>query len=222
MTPWSTTITHFILKVSMGSKCIWVSKSYSITDLTNSMCLGTFPTGEARLLFSSKQVDYIRYWLHAMQLTKKMIPMPYSDCLLTESDLRSVSPAVYPDGGSLRKAIKASGKSIYGRLLILFLTMQTIEKNNKRLKGANPLLSHRRNLFERVRTFWAEKKGVWCAIDFEAWEMEHTLLTEFGSSFIGWQDNRMISEQQHLIVEEALLYRNSKYVPDYRDVSVFF
>lgn len=106
-------------------------------------------------------------------------------------------------------------------LIILFFIMQIIEKNNKRLKGANPLLSHRRHLFERVRTFWAEKKGVWCAIDFEAWEMEHTLLTEFGSSFIGWQDSKEIAEQQHLVVEEALLYRNSKYVPDNRDVSTF-
>ena len=63
-------------------------------------------TGESRLLFSSAQVDYIRYWLHAMQLTKEIIPLPYSDCLLTESNLRNVSPVVYHDGGSLRNAIK--------------------------------------------------------------------------------------------------------------------
>lgn len=67
---------------------------------------GTFVTGESRLLFSSAQVDYIRYWLHAMQLTKEVIPLPYSDCLLTESNLRNVSPVVYHDGGSLRNAIK--------------------------------------------------------------------------------------------------------------------
>lgn len=63
-------------------------------------------TGESRLLFSSAQVDYIRYWLHAMQLTKEVIPLPYSDCLLTESNLRNVSPVVYHDGGSLRNSIK--------------------------------------------------------------------------------------------------------------------
>jgi hypothetical protein len=68
--------------------------------------LGTFTTGESRLLFSSAQVDYIRYWLHAMQLTKDVIPLPYSDCLLTVSNLRNVSPVVYPDGFSLRNAIK--------------------------------------------------------------------------------------------------------------------
>ena len=71
-----------------------------------SAATGTFATGESRLLFSSAQVDYIRYWLHTMQLTKDVIPLPYSDCLLTESNLRNVSPVVYRDGGSLRNAIK--------------------------------------------------------------------------------------------------------------------
>ena len=63
-------------------------------------------TGESRLLFSSAQVDYIRYWLHAIGLTKEMIPLPYSDCLLTASDLRNVSTANYKDGGTLRNAVK--------------------------------------------------------------------------------------------------------------------
>lgn len=76
------------------------AKTYDIHDL------GTFVTGESRLLFSSAQVDYIRYWLHTMQLTKDIIPLPYSDCLLTESNLRNVSPVVYNDGGSLRNALK--------------------------------------------------------------------------------------------------------------------
>ena len=73
-----------------------------------SRVIGTFSTGEARLLFSSAQVDYLRYWLHAMKLTKAIIPLPYSDCLLTESNLCTVSPATYPDGGSLKQAIKVS------------------------------------------------------------------------------------------------------------------
>ena len=69
---------------------------------------GTFPTGESRLLFSSAQVDYIRYWLHAMKLTKAIIPLPYSDCLLTESDLRTVTTITYATGGLLKQAIKVS------------------------------------------------------------------------------------------------------------------
>ncbi|KAF9008985.1 hypothetical protein BDQ17DRAFT_1422162 [Cyathus striatus] len=160
--------------------------------------IGTFPTGEARLLFSSAQVDYIRYWLHAMGLTKDIIPLPYSDCLLTESSLRSVTPTVYPDGGSLRNAIKI------------------IDKNNKRLKGVNPTLSHRRHIFQLVQTFWGEKRGMWCAMDFESWELDHTVITEFGWSLVGWKDGQKFEEQEHLIVEEAKKYINSQYVPDYR------
>ncbi|KAH9482738.1 Good for full DBP5 activity protein 2 [Psilocybe cubensis] len=162
------------------------------------MYIGTFATGEARLLFSSRQVDYLRYWLHAMQLTKGIVPLPYSDCLLTESNLETVSPVVYPDGLSLRNALKV------------------IDKNNKRLKGSNPLLTHRRHLFERVRNFWSEKKGVWCAMDFEAWELDHTVLTEFGWSLAGWKDGSLVEDRGHLIVEEARSYINSQYVPDHR------
>ncbi|KAG6821622.1 hypothetical protein H0H93_000131 [Arthromyces matolae] len=156
-------------------------------------------TGESRLLFSSAQVDYIRYWLHAMQLTKEIIPLPYSDCLLTESDLRGVTTVAYANGGALRGAVKQ------------------IEKNNKRLKGmANPALEARRRVFERVRTFWMEKKGVWCAIDFEAWEYDHSVITEFGWSLIGWKEGQELRKMGHLIVEENQKYRNSQYVPEHR------
>ncbi|KAF5387708.1 hypothetical protein D9615_000493 [Tricholomella constricta] len=149
------------------------------------MYLGTFVTGESRLLFSSAQVDYIRYWLHAMQLTKEVIPLPYSDCLLRESDLRSVSPV-------------------------------KIDKNNKRLKGSNPILTSRREMFERVRSFWAEKKGVWCALDFEAWEWEHDVITEFGWRLFGWKDSNEVKEAGHIIVDEHQKFKNSKYVPEHR------
>ena len=65
-------------------------------------------SGETRLLFSSAQVDYARYWLHAMGFTKTVIPLPYSDCLLTTGELKSISKIDYKDGGSLRSAIKVS------------------------------------------------------------------------------------------------------------------
>ena len=67
---------------------------------------GTFPNGQSRLLFSSAQIDYVRYWLHAMGLTETEIPLPYSNCLLLESSLRQVSPISYKNGGDLRGAIK--------------------------------------------------------------------------------------------------------------------
>ncbi|KAG5639275.1 hypothetical protein H0H81_004936 [Sphagnurus paluster] len=137
-----------------------------------------------------------------MELTKDIIPLPYSDCLLTESNLRGVSPVVYADGGALRNSLKK------------------IDKNNKRLKGSNPVLTSRREAFERVRSFWAEKRGVWCAIDFEAWERDHTVITEFGWRLVGWTDDKKeVQEAGHLIVDEHQKFRNSQYVPEHRYVS---
>ncbi|EEB91598.1 hypothetical protein MPER_10017, partial [Moniliophthora perniciosa FA553] len=119
------------------------------------MYIGTFHSGEERLLFSSKQVDYIRYWLHAMKLTENMIPLPYSECLLVEgSDLRYITTRVYKDGGALRGAIKI------------------LDKNNKKLKkGSSPRLMSRRILFDRVNKFFKMTQHAWCAVDFEGWEM---------------------------------------------------
>ncbi|KAJ6628714.1 hypothetical protein B0H10DRAFT_1777313 [Mycena sp. CBHHK59/15] len=165
-----------------------------------SMFLGTFPNGQSRLLMSSAQVDYIRYWLHAMKLTRDVIPIPYSECLLTEDELRTVSPVVYQDGGSLRGAIKK------------------IEKNNKRLKGSNPLLTSRRDTFERVRKFWAAKTGAWCAIDFECWEYEHNTVTEFGYSYVRWDGGAQIGEQAHFTVKyKGGPLVNGKYVQENRE-----
>jgi hypothetical protein len=69
---------------------------------------GTLENGEARLLFSSAQVEYIRYWLHTMGFTKELIPLPYSDCLLTSSRLQNHSPVIFKTGGDLRNALKVS------------------------------------------------------------------------------------------------------------------
>ncbi|KAF8639685.1 hypothetical protein AX17_000949 [Amanita inopinata Kibby_2008] len=162
------------------------------------MYLGQMQTGESRLLFSSAQVDYVRYWLKATGLTKTLIPLPYSDCLLTNTELRNVSTVIYKDGGSLRQAIKK------------------IDKINKRLKGSNPLLSNRRELFERVRTLWQTKQGVWCAMDFEAWERDHQVITECGWRLLYWKGGEEVEEANHLIVEEHKKYRNTQYVPDFR------
>ncbi|KAF8883684.1 hypothetical protein BD779DRAFT_1538965 [Infundibulicybe gibba] len=151
--------------------------------------------GETRLLFSSAQVDYARYWLHAMGITKSIIALPYSNCLLTESAFRNVSPVVYKTGGDFRSAVKE------------------ITKNNKRLKGSGSGLNSRHNLFER------RKKGVWCSLDFEAGEYEHEMITEFGRSLIRWGDGEEVSEHGHLIIDEHQKYTNSKYVPEHRQVS---
>src|SRR4051812_46776255 len=98
--------------------------------------------------------------------------------------------------------------------------MQVIDKNNKRLKGSKPTLTLTRHLFERVRAFWAEKKGIWCAVDFEAWELDHEVLTEFGWSSVRWNaDGSTTEEAGHLINEAARTYINSVYLKDERHVS---
>jgi hypothetical protein len=79
---------------------------YFSTTANNTFLSGTLENGEARLMFSSEQVEYIRYWLHAMGLTKELIPLPYSDCLLTSSRLQNHSPVVYKSGTELRNALK--------------------------------------------------------------------------------------------------------------------
>ncbi len=50
---------------------------------------------------------------------------------------------------------------------------QMIDKNNRKLKGTDSNLNARRLMFERVRSLWNEQRGVWCAVDFEAWDMDH-------------------------------------------------
>ncbi|RXW15938.1 hypothetical protein EST38_g9916 [Candolleomyces aberdarensis] len=177
---WFTLITHSMSTGSMAYSC-------------------TLENGEARLMFSLKQVDYIRYWLHALGLTKEVIPLPYSDCLMTNEELRTVSPITYEDGTALRGALKA------------------IDKNNKKLKGTNTTLSHRRLVFERVRSFWAEKKGVWCSMDFESWERDHTMITEFGWSLIGWKDGEKVEERGHFSIQEYEWYRNGRFVAENRE-----
>ncbi|KAL6309686.1 hypothetical protein BKA93DRAFT_849857 [Sparassis latifolia] len=163
--------------------------------------LGTFPNGEMRLLFSSTQIEYIRYWLHAMRLTDAPLPIPASDYLLQSSDLTNCSPCVYRDAASLKKAIR------------------TIEKNNRRMKGTTTLLAARRLAFEKVRTLWAARAGTWLALDFEAWDRDHTVLTEFGWSLVRWDDqheHEQLAQRGHLVVKEHRGYTNT-YVPERRD-----
>lgn len=96
---------------------------------------------------------------------------------------------------------------------------QTTEKNNKRVKGAgNPLLTVRRLKFERVRALWADKVGTWLAIDMEAWERDHSMVTEFGWSRIRWQDDELVEDKAHWIVNEYKDYRNGTFVKDRRMV----
>ncbi|THV08439.1 hypothetical protein K435DRAFT_740525 [Dendrothele bispora CBS 962.96] len=163
--------------------------------------LGSFPNGEKRLMFSSKQIDYIRYWLHAMKLTPEIIPLPYSDCLLLETYLRGVEPVTFKTGGDLKKFNK------------------DLDKLNKKLKKSahTPTLENRRQIFDRSRGHFLEKKNAWLAIDFEGWERDHTVITEFGWSALHWENGQEILEDGHLIIEENKRYTNGTFVRDNRD-----
>ena len=66
----------------------------------------SFENGEARLLMSSAQVEYLRYWLHAVGLTKEIIPIPSSEYLIKNSDLAASSPAIYNHTDELKKAVR--------------------------------------------------------------------------------------------------------------------
>jgi hypothetical protein len=159
------------------------------------LSIGTLENGEARLLFSSAQVEYIRYWLHTMGFTKELIPLPYSDCLLTSSRLQNHSPVIFKTGGDLRQSLKM------------------IDKNNRKLKGTDSNLNARRLMFERVRALWSEQRGVWCAVDFEAWDLDHRVITEFGWSMVSWHDGEPVEDMGHLIIAKHRKYTNH-YVPE--------
>ena len=174
---------------------------------------------------SSAQVEYLRYWLHAVGLTKEIIPIPSSEYLIKNSDLAASSPAIYNCADVLKKAVRVrANKKFWPTLLttesgFFALKQQKLEKANKRLKGSNGRLTNRRLTFERVRTFWGQKTGTWMAVDFEAWEMDHNMVTEFGWSLVTWENGQEVRDKAHLIIEERKQYYNHKYVRGNRDVS---
>jgi hypothetical protein len=79
------------------------------------------------------------------------------------------------------------------------------------------MLHARRDTFERVRTLWSEKRGIWCALDLEAWDRDHHMITEFGWSLVRWENDQDIWEKGHLIVKEYRSYTNT-YVANNKEV----
>jgi hypothetical protein len=55
-------------------------------------------------------------------------------------------------------------------------------------------------------------------LDFEAWELDHTVITEFGWSLVRWENGKELNENGHLIIDEHTKYTNGSYVPEYREV----
>ena len=55
-------------------------------------------------------------------------------------------------------------------------------------------------------------------MDFEQWERDSTMTTEFGYSLTKWEDGTAVGERGHYVVKEYRGYRNGQYVQDNRDV----
>lgn len=93
---------------------------------------------------------------------------------------------------------------------------QDIQKNNKKLKGTNVGLVSMRKQFEYVRACFAAKRGTWLAMDFEGWERDHNLLTEFGYSQLTWVAGEPCLVEGHTVPKENSSYRNGYFVVDAR------
>ncbi|KAJ7094673.1 hypothetical protein B0H15DRAFT_134153 [Mycena belliarum] len=150
--------------------------------------IGTFHDGQARLLFSSAQVEYLRYWLFSMRLTEGLIPLPYSDCMFV--DVTSVSPIVFENPAALS------------------ITSKKLGRMNQYLKE-KPVLVGRRFMFERVRALWTAKRGVWCALNLSAWELDHTAISDVGWSLTCWEDASESTQRTHLVVKENQAYKKT-------------
>ncbi|KAG9042678.1 hypothetical protein FS837_010499 [Tulasnella sp. UAMH 9824] len=154
---------------------------------------------EIRLLYSSAQIEYIRYWLYEMGITPQKIPIPRSQYIIPEDQLMNITPRIFKSDSELKKAQK------------------DLVKTNKRLKGVDSGMQAMRETFEKVRKLYQtpEKTATWCAIDLEDWEYDHKIITEFGYSLVQWDGQEEKRERGHWTV--AGTPHNGVYVPDARD-----
>lgn len=178
------------LELSMGE---WHMPCFRVDDpRTMTSNPVTLYNGESRLCFSSAQVEYARYYVKAVGLVDIMLPLPSSHYLITKSLINSVSPAFYNDARVLKK------------------DLAKISKNNKKLKNTNdPRLASLRLVFDHVRASWHGLNATWVAIDFEAWEMYHKDLTEFGYAMLRFDKGKLVDKEEgHWTVLERQHLRN--------------
>jgi hypothetical protein len=129
-----------------------------------------------------------------------------------ESNLATVVPVVLETLGALSYTSKVF---IIPRTLYIasqkYLFAQKLGRMNQSLKE-KPLLVPRRATFERVRTLWNAKKGVWCAVNFAAWEVDHTAISDFGWSLVRWEfePGVDVTERGHLVVEANQKYKTTE------------
>lgn len=152
----------------------------------------TLYNGESRLCFSSAQVEYARYYVKAVGLVDITLPLPSSHYLITKSMINAVSPVYYDKANTIKK------------------DLNKISKNNKKLKNtSDPKLASLRLVFDHIRAAWMSQRSTWLAIDFEAWEMYHHDLTEFGFAMTRFDKGKQVeNEDGHWIVWEREHIRN--------------
>jgi len=61
-------------------------------------------------MFSSAQIEYTQYWLHAMKLTREPIALPSTEYLIQAKDLQHISSVIYKTGQEFKKAQKVRAK----------------------------------------------------------------------------------------------------------------
>ncbi|KAL5527327.1 hypothetical protein ACEPAG_6118 [Sanghuangporus baumii] len=164
--------------------------------------IGTLPNGQSRLMFSSAQVEYLRYLVHAMGFTKKPLPMPSSEYFLTGAKLKNVTTVYLKTPDEIKKAY------------------DKVRKNSRKVRNDTILAAHRYN-FEKVRNLYACKKGSWLAIDIEAWTLLRSAITEFGWSYFRTNGDKEMQEQGHYIVKKNTNLRNGQYIADARKKYAF-
>ncbi|KAF9055412.1 hypothetical protein BDZ89DRAFT_938489 [Hymenopellis radicata] len=162
--------------------------------------VGLLRNGQLRLLFSSGQANQLRSWLHDTHMTKEVLPLPHSKHFIPLAEFQKVSALAFNSKEDIRNAQKE------------------LQRNNSKLNSClNSCLKMTalRTTFERVRDLYSQKKACWIAIDFEEWELQHTMTTELGVSAVYWKGGKEVLEDRHYIISTTQ-FRNGKYVADNR------
>ncbi|KAK7048085.1 putative nucleolar protein C2C4.08 [Favolaschia claudopus] len=167
-----------------------------------SLFLGMCHDGHQHLLFSSAQVDCVRFWLHAARLTANIIPPPNPEHQMTATEFFTLSAVTCPDVDSVRLALKQTSKN---------------NKDSTKMARQASRAVLLRDALERVRQLLGAKFGTWLALDFEMWEQNHRLVTEFGYSALYWKNRAETTACGHLTVYGYERYRNGNHVPDNRE-----
>ncbi|KAL7417308.1 hypothetical protein BDY24DRAFT_377438 [Mrakia frigida] len=174
--------------------------------------IGEWPNGHKRFLLSSKQLEFIRYYLYQSGMVDVLISLPSFAYLIHADEMKAVEPIILRDQLSLRRVLR------------------DLDKSNKRIKKGTPesrMTDVQREL-EEIRGRWDTAKkgggGVFLAVDFESWEMDHSIVTEWGYAGVRWVPMKdgsggveEMREEGHLIAEDYKRYRNGKYVPNNTD-----